>query len=172
MTKTKRVYTFLLLLSFLLFESFHVFSHMIHIKGEIQINITHSLSYLINIALLYTFYQYTRHFPNILFIIYLIILVIIDIYSIHNYNVVVYIFTQALLFTSLFIYYYNLFPKFIQRSIIYVIIIIIFIIILFINEKFNCKKMMNTYPHFPYHILIEIMGIILFYIISSNFSKL
>jgi len=41
-----------------------------------------------------------------------------------------------------------------------------------VNEKYNCEKMLKIYPHFPYHIFIEILGIILFYVISSNFYKL
>jgi hypothetical protein len=32
--------------------------------------------------------------------------------------------------------------------------------------------MMNIYPNFPYHIFIETIGIILFYVICSNFYKL
>ena len=48
--KTKRKYTFILLFSILCFELFHVFSHIVHIQGNIQINITHLLTYFMNLA--------------------------------------------------------------------------------------------------------------------------
>ena len=99
-----------------IFESFHVFSHMIHIEGSIQINITHILTYFMNIAFFYVFYCYTKKFPSNEFIIYMCILIILDIYTFYNYP--------------------------------------------------------SIYPHFPYHILIETIGIVLFYVICSNFYKL
>lgn len=46
------------------------------------------------------------------------------------------------------------------------------IILLIINEKNNCKKLMKKYNKFPFHILIEIVGIILFSTISYNFYNL
>lgn len=87
-------------------------------------------------------------------------------------NVVYYIFSQALLFLSVLFYYYPLLTKNIKKIINIIFFLVLLIIILFINEKYNCKKMMSMYPHFPYHILIEIIGLVLFYIICSNFYKL
>ena len=54
--KTKQIYTFILLFSILCFELFHVFSHINHIQGSIQINITHLLTYFMNLAFFYLFY--------------------------------------------------------------------------------------------------------------------
>ena len=170
--KTENIYTFILLFSILCFEAFHVFSHSIHIPGSLQINITHLLSYCINFSFFYLFYNYTNKFPSIYFIIFYLILICFDIYSIFNMNVVFYIFTQALLFLSVLFYYYSYLPKHIQNSIYYIVFLVFLIILLFLNEKYNCKAMLSMYPYFPYHILIEIIGIILFYIIASNFYKL
>ena len=170
--KTKNNYTFILLFSILCFELFHVFSHTIHIQGSIQINVTHLLSYCINIAFLFFFYNYVKKFPNIWFIIFYTCLIFFDIYTFCNMNVVFYIFSQALLFLSVLFYYYPLLPKNIKNKIHIIFIFVTVIIILFLNEKFNCEKMMSIYPHFPYHILIEIIGILLFYIICSSFYKL
>jgi hypothetical protein len=170
--KTENIYTFILLFSILCFEAFHVFSHSIHIPGSLQINITHLLSYCINFSFFYLFYNYTNIFPSIYFIIFYLMLICFDIYSIFNMNVVFYIFTQALLFLSVLFYYYSYLPKHIQNSIYYIVFLVFLIILLFLNEKYNCKAMLSMYPYFPYHILIEIIGIILFYIIASNFYKL
>ncbi len=170
--KTKKNYTFILLFSILCFELFHVFSHSIHISGSIQINITHLLSYCINFAFLFFFYNYMKKIPSIWFIIFYVFLICFDIYVFSNMNVVFYIFSQALLFLSVLFYYYPLLNKNIKYKINLMFLLIIFIIILFLNEKYNCEKMMSVYPYFPYHIFIEIIGIFLFYIICSSFYKL
>lgn len=170
--KTKNNYTFILLFSILCFELFHVFSHSIHIQGSVQINITHMLSYCINFAFLFFFYNYVKKFPSIWFIIFYVFLIFLDIYTFCNMNVVYYIFTQALLFLSVLFYYYPLLPKNIQNTIHIIFFLVTIIIILFLNEKYNCEKMMSIQPHFPYHIFIEIIGLVLFYIICSNFYKL
>lgn len=169
---TKNTHTFILLLSILCFELFHVFSHTIHINGSIQINITHMLSYAMNLAFFYAFYCYTNIFPSNEFIFYLVVLVCLDVYSMLNLTIIYYLLSQSIIFISLLLYYYPLLPKFIQLSIYKIIFFIGVIILLFLNEKYNCEKMLKIYPNFPYHTFIEFVGIILFYIISSNFYKL
>lgn len=170
--KTKYNYTFLLLFSILCFELFHVCSHIIHIKGFIQLNITHLLTYFMNLAFFYVLYSYTKKIPNNIFIIYILLLVCFDIYAIFNLTIIYYLLSQSIIFISLLLYYFKLLPKFIQNSIYKIIFFVGVIIILFLNEKYNCEKMLNIYPYFPYHIFIEIIGIVLFYIICSNFYKL
>jgi hypothetical protein len=170
--KVKHFYTFILLFFIFCFELFHVFSHSIHITGTIQTNITHILSYCINFAFLFFFYCYTNKFPSCEFVFYLIALICFDIYSLFYLSVVFYILSQAIIMISLLLYYFPLLPKFIQMTIYQIIFLIGIIIILILNEKYNCEKMMSIYPHFPYHILIEIIGIFLFYIICSTFYKL
>ena len=170
--KTKRDYTFMLLFSILCFELFHTFSHIIHIKGLIQINIIHSLVYFVNLAFFYLFYCYTKKFPRYEFMLFFIVIVCFDLYAIYNLSTIYYIATQSVIFISLPLYYFSLMPKFIQK-IVYKIIFFVGIVILFIlNETYHCKKMLGLYMYFPYHIFIEITGIILFYIICSNFYKL
>lgn len=161
-----------MLFSILLFELFHVFSHTIHISGSIQINITHMLTYFMNFAFFYLFYCYTNKLPSYKFIFYLIVLICFDIYSIFNLTIIYYLLSQSAIFISLLLYYFSLLPKFIKTSVYQIIFFVVIIIILFLNEKYNCKKMMSIYPDFPYHIFIEITGLILFYIICSNFYKL
>jgi hypothetical protein len=170
--QTKKNYTFILLFFIFCFELFHVFSHSVHIPGSIQINITHMLSYCINFAFLYFFYNYVKKIPSIWFIIFYLFLIFFDIYTFCNMNVVYYIFSQALLFLSVLFYYYPFLKKNIKNKINIILFLVILIIILFLNEKYNCEKMMSFYPNFPYHILIEIIGLVLFYIICSNFYKL
>jgi hypothetical protein len=170
--QTKNNYTFMLLFLILCFELFHSFSHIVHIKGSIQLNIIHLLTYLINFAFFYLFYSYTKKFPNKFFILYLIVLVCLDIYSLFNLTIIYYLSTQSIIFISLLLYYYRLLPKIIQNSIYKLILLVGFVILLVLNETYNCERMLAFYPHFPYHIFIEITGIVFFYVICSNFYKL
>jgi len=170
--QTKHNYAFFLLFAILCFEVIHSVSHMIHIEGKIQIYIIHILSYLMNLAFFYLLYCYTKKFPNNIFIIYLILLICLDIYSVSNLSIIYYLLTQSIIFISLLLYYFPLLPKFIQYSIYQIIFLIGIIILLFLNEKYNCKKMLEFYPDFPFHIFIEIAGIAIFYVICSNFYKL
>lgn len=125
-----------------------------------------------NLAFFYLLYCYTKKFPNNIFIIYLILLICLDIYSVSNLSIIYYLLTQSIIFISLLLYYFPLLPKFIQYSIYQIIFLIGIIILLFLNEKYNCKKMLEFYPDFPFHIFIEIAGIAIFYVICSNFYKL
>lgn len=161
-----------MLFSILCFELFHTFSHCRHIKGNIQTNITHILTYFINTALFCAFYNYTKKIPSIAFILYIIILVCFDIYAFFNLSLVFYILSQAVIMISLLFYYYKLMPARIQKNMYSLIFLVCLIIIFFMNEKFNCKKILSLYPHFPFHILIEIVGIVIFYLICSSFYKL
>jgi hypothetical protein len=167
--KTKHSYSFLLLLSILIFEAFHVFSHMVHIPGPMQINMTHALTYVMNAAFFNAFYQYTHVFPGVAFLLYMFTLITVDIYTFATSPFVYYLATQSLIFISLLFYYYALLPKFVRQSIWYILALVIVVILLFLNETYNCRTMMSIYPHFPYHILIETVGILLFYVICSNF---
>lgn len=170
--KTKSLHTFILLFSILCFELFHMFSHILHISGSIQINIIHSLTYFMNLAFFYTFYCYTNKLPSPEFVFYLVALICVDIYSFFNLSIIYYLLSQSVIFISILLYYLPLLPTFIQTSVYQIIFLIGIIILLVLNEKYNCEKMLKIYPDFPFHIFIEIIGIVLFYIICSNFYKL
>jgi hypothetical protein len=56
-------------------------------------------------------------------------------------------------------------PIIVKRLLPILIMLFAIMIALFFNEKYNCEAMMNIYV-FPYHIAVEIMGLI----ISSLFA--
>jgi hypothetical protein len=172
LVQTKNHYTFILLFSILCFEAFHVFSHTMHLQSSIQFQITHFLTYIMNIVFLYVFINYTKEIPNYTFSCILFLLICFDIYSIMNLSIIFYLVSQFTIFITILFYYYPLLPKNIQRSIYWIVFIATMIVFLFWNEIQNCEKMLEIYPHFPYHIFIEIFGIFMFYIICSNFYDL
>jgi hypothetical protein len=130
--------------------------------------ISHFLSYAINFAFLFFFIQFTNKVPSFSFLLYLFLFTLLDIYSLFYLSIVFYILRQAIIMISLLAYYYPLLPKIIQNSLFKIIGLISMVIFLFLNEKYNCKKMLDFYP-LPYHSLIEIVGILLFYVICSTF---
>jgi hypothetical protein len=167
--KTKTNGTFILLLSIFCFELFHVFSHVKHIPGAIQINITHALTYCMNLSFCNLFYRVTNFVPSWWFITYMILLVIFDIFAFTYYSFVFYLATQSLVFISLLLCYFPMLPKTIQKGIYQIIVLVSLVIVLFLNEKYNGEKMMSFNPDFPYHVFIEIVGLVLFYVICSSF---
>ena len=169
MTRSKSKNSFILILSLFLFEVYHTFSHSIHIPGNVQINVTHFLAYVINFSLLYFFKEYSSNLPHNNFLVFYVLLIFFDIYAFNNLNIVFYLFTQALLFLSVLIYNYNFLPDELKKYIPFIFIIIASIILLFINEIYNCEKLIKKYPKIPFHVGIEILGLILFYLICKNF---
>jgi hypothetical protein len=170
--KTKNIHTFFLLVCILAFEMFHTFSHVVHIEGSMQINITHMLAYSVNIAMLNLFYHYTGVLPSNLFLLFLGSLIALDMYTFFNLSIVYYLISFLMMFISILFYYYPLLPDYIQNSIKTVFYIEIIVVLLFLNETCNCEKMLEFYPDFPYHIFIEFAGMYAFYVICSNFYKL
>ena len=172
LTITKKNYSRLLLFSILLFESFHTFSHTIHLNNNSQILIIHLLAYFINFCYFFALYNYSNVYPNIIFLLYLLIIILFDIYAFNKLPFIFYLSSQFLIFISLFLYYYKYFSKEIKNKIPVIFILILFIILLFINESYNCNKMLSKYSWFPFHIFVEIISIFIVYNVSYVFSKL
>jgi hypothetical protein len=169
--QVKNIYSFFLIFSLLIFECIHTFSHIIHLPNYIQMNIIHFFAYIVNLCYLLAFYNYTHKAPSILFICLLIILIIFDIYSFLFLSFVFYFTSSLLIFFSIIVYYYNYIPKNQRNYIITILSLGVLIMFLFYNEKFNCKNMLNYLPNFPFHGLIEIAGLAIFYFICKFFTS-
>jgi hypothetical protein len=122
-----------------------------------------------NAAFLYAFYKYTGIFPKTPFIIGLIALVGMDMYGFAYLPFFYYLITQSTIFLSILYYYYSYLTKDAKTNIKYIFFFVFIIMGLVINEKMNCKRLMIEYPGFPFHILIELVGAVLFYIIAKTF---
>ena len=169
---TKNTYTFLFLFSLFIFEVFHTFSHSIHIKGKLLYTITHIAAVFVNIAFFSLLYHYTNKLPNIYYLLFLVGIIIVDIYCFFNLSFIYFVLTQFILFISILCYYYPYLSNQIKHNI-HLIILFTFIIYIFIiNEKINCKRMLKIFPTFPFHIIIETLGIVPIYLLSSTFYNL
>ena len=171
LVKTKTTHAFLFLLAILLFEAFHTFSHIVHIPGTIQVSIAHTLAYVSNFAFLRYGYQVSRRLPSRWFASWYTAWVLMDIYAFRYMTIVVYILTQTILFLSTMAYYYKDFPRVLRENIPWIFGFSAVTVVLVFNESKHCNIMLAWYPHFPYHMFIELSGLVLFYFVSSSLGR-
>tara|TARA_B100000424_G_scaffold28932_1_gene19841 strand:+ start:23 stop:673 length:651 start_codon:yes stop_codon:yes gene_type:complete len=162
---------FFLFLSIFVFQIYHMFSHMVHINGNIQTNTIHIISYLVNFSLFYVLYEKSNQELKTLFLFLYIFLIILDLYAFFNLSTIYFIPTQVMLFLSLLVYYFKYLPNLLKNNLHNLIIIIFIIYGLVLNEKYNCKNMLEMFPNFPFHILIEIFGLLFFSFFSFTFYQ-
>jgi len=161
---------FLFILSLLIFECIHTFSHVIHLSSYLQLNLINSLTYVINICYLFAFYNMTKKAASPLFLTYLAALACVDLYSFFFLSFVYYFTSALLMFFSILIYYYPYIPKENQNYILIILFLGLVTMALFYNEKMNCEKMLSFMPHFPFHALLELTGTFIFYFICKFFT--
>jgi hypothetical protein len=168
--QAKTIIIRLLILSFILFEIFHTFSHITHIEGTIQSNIIHGIWYFLSFMLLIASIKITKQYPNIYTILILLTIIIIDMRLFFMPNKLYMVFTALTLPVVIVISYYNLYPIYIKKAIPYLIALLIILGLVLINEKINCLNMIK-YAKLPYHAIIEIIGMILFILLSYVFLQ-
>ena len=166
--KTRTLHAFLLLFSSLLFDLSHLFSHFIHVKPGTQVTLVHVLAYFLNFSFFYALYKYTKKIPSIAFIIGLLFILSFDVYAFFNLSFLYFLFTQIFFFFSVFIYYFKSLSKVIKTKLKWLLVIVGIIYLGFINESLNCKKMLEKFPNFPFHAIIESFILCAVYLFSSN----
>jgi len=167
--KVKNVYAFILIFGLLAFECMHTFSHIIHLPNYMQLNMIHFLAYVINFFYLLFFYNYTGHAPSPWFIIVLIGLLLFDIYSFMFLSFIFYFSSSLFIFFSIFMFYYKYIPQNKKQYMLIILSLGIVIMLLFYNEKMNCKNMLEMFPNFPFHAILEFAGLCFFYVICKFF---
>jgi hypothetical protein len=172
LANTSTIHATILLSSLLLFDISHTFSHFIHINPGIQVSTVHVLAYLINFAFLYALYKYTKKIPSPPFILFLIIVLFFDIYAFFNLSLFYYFFTFVLFFFSILIYYYHFLDKKIQYNIKIIFFLVVIIYLGFVNDAFHCKKMLETFPNFSFHSLLELLILCVIYFFSVSFYNI
>jgi hypothetical protein len=169
---SKHIYSQIFLLCVFAFTAFHAFSHTYHVSGSIQKHIIHLISYGINASLLYLLYRYSGKAPSTLLWFALGVLVVFDLYAVFCLPTIFYMTSQWIIFLGIFAAYYNFLPKSFQQNIAWLFIIGIFILSMVWNESQNCDTLLEQYPNIPFHLLIEIPGLIFFYLVASQIYRL
>ena len=150
------------LFSYFLFEIWHTFSHIQHLEDKtIQTNVVHVLGYLIAFSSLWSIEKLSGQKNSTNFYIILSLIVCIDIFTWFKIKGISTIFTGLFIFAFIvFGSIHKLSPNF-KKSIPFLISGLILLFVLFVNENRNCQKMLE-YKKFPYHAIIEVVGLVLF----------
>lgn len=160
---SKSWYLKIVFLTYIIFEIWHTISHMIFIGGHIHQNISHILAYVIAFVTLIVFLHLTKSRLSNNYVILLFIFVCIDIYIALFVGGIYMILSGIIIFIIILSIFYKRF----KSNILYFIFLLLGLILLELNESFNCRSLLVLYPYFPFHIFIEIYGLILFYILSK-----
>lgn len=168
LSQAKHLEIRLFIASLFVFQAYHAYSHMFWSDNEYSLEhvyIIHAISYIIIVALINAISFISGELPNIPIIFGAILL---DIYILYNYIGTLYNAISGIniwvivLITGL----WNVKLPAVAKQLLPILLMLFAVIIaLFFNEKYNCSAMMDTYV-FPYHIAIEICGLI----ISSLFA--
>ena len=169
-TKSKEVFLFLFL--FLVFQILHTFSHMIHITGNIQRTLVHILAVLTNISFFYLYCSYSKSCTSRMWVLFTIA-IIIDIYLFFTSSFLISILTTIFIFLVILIHFYPLLSGEKKKYIWMILVASVVLFLTIFNEKVNGKKMLESYPHVPFHIVVEIIGLfIVFYVCKVFYNVL
>jgi hypothetical protein len=146
----KTPFDVLLIISLILFELWHAFSHIRHIPGNIQASVIHGLVYLISALTLLVIYNVTGTVA-IGFVIIAIIIDIIILFCIQNRKIAV--ISGVFVFAAVLIANIHVFPPLYIRVLFGLLCIGI---IVFLLEHHYCEKAMNVVT-LPYHAFVEMV---------------
>jgi hypothetical protein len=156
----KNKYLKVLFCIYALFQLWHSLSHVIHLEGRIQYHVSHSLALLMIFFTLITILALAHKSLTTLQSIIIMSLFILDIVlHIFYKNNVISITSGLSLFIIMMIMVYPILPPMIKKYLPLLILGVILIIILFIIESKYCHILVEK---FPFHVLVEITGLILF----------
>lgn len=167
--KTKSMYSFAFLFSFLLFQMMHLVSHCIHIAGNIQQISIHYLAILTNICF-YVLYTVSSKRNSYALTLAFVFINLLDLYMLfENYPFVYTVFTQLFVFILLLFSFFEILPLAKQNHIQLLLLSSFSVGVLLINEKTNGNKLLEWWPDFPFHVFIELVGLVAIYLIATLF---
>tara|TARA_Y100000389_G_C17467670_1_gene527113 strand:+ start:2069 stop:2710 length:642 start_codon:yes stop_codon:yes gene_type:complete len=172
LTKTKSKEVFLFLFLFLVFEILHTFSHMIHITGNIQKTLIHFLAVITNISFFNLYCSYSKSCTSIMWVLFTIA-IIIDIYLFFTYSFIISVLTTIFIFLVILFNFYLLLSGEKKKYIWMILFASVVLLLTIFNEKVNGKKMLDSYPNVPFHIVLENIGLfIVFYVCKVFYNVL
>ena len=154
--------------SFALFEAWHTFSHFTHLNNINHTNVVHVLSYGMSFASLYAILTLSKSNMTAWNIWVLIVLIGIDVYAWLIIKGILPIFTSLGIFAFIISSQYAKLPSRFKSCLPYMLGGVVLLLGLLVNEIVNCERMMDSYK-FPYHVLVEIVGLALFVALAILF---
>lgn len=158
----------LTLLCYAAFEAWHTWSHIVHIAGHAQKRVVHVLGLLMAFSTLSMIQSLSRRAPmSPTFVGVLVMLLAIDLTITWASTVdILGIASGLAVFVWIVCGRWRYLPRHVRRALLFVVPAIGMLLAMFVNEAVNCKKMLDVSAAFPYHALIEIVGLMLFASIS------
>lgn len=161
--------TLMFFILLLCFEMWHTWSHVRHTPGFTQVRVIHVFAYLLNISILYMMVKFTGVMPSQKLVILLVGLTFLDVWAFAKLPMIFYFTTQLTLVGAILWAYLSLTPRQLQVYFIAFFVALTTLVAMFINESLNCKRMLKHFV-FPYHALIEMVGVIAFLLLGIIFS--
>lgn len=158
----------IMFIAYLLFELWHTASHIQHIPGHLQTNVVHILGYLLSFTTLISILYLSKKGLPIHIIALLIITIIVDVYIWRFIGGIWTVVFGLLILSIIVIGSYQILPAYFKKNLIWLAFGLVILLSLIYNESVNCHKMMQIYE-FPYHMFVELIGLMLFASLSYNF---
>ena len=148
--------------SLFLFEASHTSAHWVHLPGFTQQWTTHMLAFVVNISLIMLLYRVSGgSWPSAWVWAMWAALVLLDLYVFLWVGSFIWsVLTQVIIFYSIFFVYYSVLPKWVRRLLLVLLLFSGLIYAAVWNEKWNCGKMLDFCPWFPWHVIVEGLSIV------------
>uniref|UniRef100_A0A6C0HI29 Haemolysin-III related n=1 Tax=viral metagenome TaxID=1070528 RepID=A0A6C0HI29_9ZZZZ len=173
--KSNNLYSRLFLVSILIFNIFHTFSHTTHVKNfkHSQFFLTHFSAIGSTLFFLLLLNHVTKKKLMNWQIYTLLFLYLFDIYIItqkvsHIYNII----TFLILLFLIMLFNYSYLSGNIKQSIIYIIFFSAVVLFFQIFEIINCQYILKNFNYFPFHIITEFSACIPIYLLCNSFYKI
>jgi hypothetical protein len=160
----------ILLLTFIIFQIWHAFSHAQHIDADVQSNIVHVILYLVYAALIFSISSLSTQRCNSSVWLILLFFVFIDLFIWYNVRGFWMVVSGLQLLTVVMICFYGMLPDFVKTAIPWLVAGVGILILMIYNEEKNCDKMLK-WASLPYHAIVEIIGLGLFVALAYLFTS-
>lgn len=177
--KRDKIYIFGFLTTLLAFQSWHAFSHFMHLQSDkfkhIQAYVAHFLLYCIMIASVFIIPQLAgvmnylsadRHLWRIIFI----FLILIDFAILYNLKGLYMILSGFGLMGFVYLTHFHMIPVSIRKYFYFIFGLTFVLVVLEFTEMAFCDRL-QSWMSFPYHMLIESVGMIALGLLSYAYIK-
>lgn len=163
----------LVLGTYAIFELWHAVSHAVHIPGQFQTNVVHILGYAMSAATLFAIIRLTDKKQEIAIYFWFVLglAVAVDLYLFFKVKGLASVFSGLAILAVVFFGCLPILPEWVLGFCPYFAAGLIAIGLLFVNETYNCERMMAEWRA-PYHMIIEVVGLAMFSMLAYIFVRL
>jgi len=172
---SNNVYSQMFLSSVFVFNVFHTFSHLKHLKTwhQYQFLLTHYSAVISTIFLILLMAKITNSNLQQWQLFLLVVIYFFDTYLIvqkvsNIYNIVIFL----ILLFLIMLFHYSLLSNEMQQSVLNLIGFASLVLLFQLIEIYNCDNILEKHNNFPFHVVTEISACIPIYLLCRTFFKL